>query len=533
MTLEAWNNDVEAMVNSIMDRYGGSKGSAWQDQHSTDQKRYIDGWKRTVAYLPSVTDGDVWKVAVTVGVLLLDPPKASYSFQPGSELAVVVAIFNKVSALQIDGVDSAFYREEVPGVVYVEARNHDTVLAVLKGVNNVWLPRYHNRPIDLIPISERLALLTLDVTLVNEVEKAPDDQHRFVRIRDRTRYRNQLAVIGSYITEARHALVLVVPRELISVPGARRRCATRPALKRASPIDGEDYPSRPPLITSDGIDELQSVSSHGQYFSGLEVRRIDVDKLVYHDVHPTAHELDLFEATQHADICRLVSNARDLQIRQGEKFEVTQGPWKGFKGIAVGTMVTELDVLIQMKGQYFWEDVEVPTSDLLSTAPKGDVTTVKTGPYTGLTGRVRDYLADGMVVVSPDTGAEQSIDVRVSDIQRAVDLGDEVEIMLGTLRGHSGFYVGTDGTKARVYLPSTSTTHAAALAHGSMVSYRGFVNTTRLPEPKGQRTIPVDTNSTRCAEYTPHCSMERLRPRTFPTSIQYLEYSAFRSSVYR
>ncbi|KDQ22018.1 hypothetical protein PLEOSDRAFT_1087470 [Pleurotus ostreatus PC15] len=364
-----WNNDAESIVNDIMDRYRGCEGSAWKRQHATEQRTYIDGWKSVVAYLPSVTDGDIWKVAVT----------------PGRELVVVATIFNKVLALQIDGVDSAFCREGMPGVVYIEARHYGAVLNLLNGINNVW-PRYYKAeggPIDLVPISERLALLTLDISPVNEVEKAADQWQRFVRIRDRTRYRNQLAIIGSYIMDAREALVLVVPRA-------------------------------------------------------------------------AAHELDLFEATQHDEICELVRNARNLQIRQGEKFEVTQGPWKGFKGVVEDTMVNDLNISIRMKGRYSWEDIEVPRSDLTYTGSKGCATTVKAGPYNGLTGRIHEYIGGDMVVVSPDAGEEQTVDVMVSDIQRTVDPGDEVEIMTGSLKGLSGFYVSTDDeAKARIYLPST------------------------------------------------------------------------------
>lgn len=386
-----------------------------------------------------------------------------YLPQPGRELAVVTAIFNKVLALRIDGVDSAFCRERMPGVVYIEARDYGAVLNILKGINNAW-PRYYKPeggPIDLVPISERLALLTLDISPINEVEKAADQWQRFVRIRDRTRYRNQLAIIAGYVLDAREALVLVVPRA-----GTCRRLAAPPTLKRADPIEGasELEDDSPLFLTSDGVDNLHSVTSEGQYLSGLEVRRIDISKLVYHDIHPAAHELDVFEATRHDEICEIVRNARNLQLRQGEKFEVTQGPWKGFKGVVEDTMVLDLDISIRMKGRYSWEDIEVPRSHLTCMGSKGCATTVKAGPYNGLTGRIHEYIGEDMVVVSPDAGEEQTVDVRVSDIQRTVDPGDEVEIMTGSLKGLSGFYVSTDDeAKARIYLPSTP--------QGRIVSY--------------------------------------------------------------
>ncbi|KAF7426521.1 hypothetical protein PC9H_008890 [Pleurotus ostreatus] len=95
---ELWNTDAESMVNDIIDRYRGSQQSTWKAQHAADRKKYTDGWKTTIAYLPSITDGDIWKVAVT----------------PGSELCVVATI-------------------------YVEARNYGAALTVLKGINNIWL----------------------------------------------------------------------------------------------------------------------------------------------------------------------------------------------------------------------------------------------------------------------------------------------------------------------------------------------------------------------------------------------------------
>ncbi|KAF9494453.1 hypothetical protein BDN71DRAFT_1563657 [Pleurotus eryngii] len=457
--LEHWNTDAQSMVNAIMGRYRSSQGSAWKAQHTADQKKYTEGWKTTVAYLPSVTDGDIWKVAVT----------------PGTELNVVATIFNKVSALEIDGVESAFYREGIPGVVYVEARNYGAALTVLKGINNVWLRYYkaEGGPVDLVPISERLALLAMDNKFVNEVEKMVNEQQRFVRIRDRTRYRHNLGIIANYNMDARHALVLVVPRELIAVRGRRRRLAAPPALKMDYFVEGEEgHSSDRALLTSDGIRNLDSVSSDGQYLSGLEVRRVDVDKLVYHDIHPAAHELDLFEATRDDEICKFVNHARYLQIRQGEKFEVTQGPWKGFKGVVGEAIVTEPTLSVRLKGRYCWEDIEVPKEDLAHTGPQGSITTVKAGPYTGLKGKIRSYLRH-TAVISPDTDAEQMIDVGVSDIQRTIDLGDEVEIMMGLLKGRSGFYVGMDEAKAEIYLddPASAEGKEVPQVIGRMVRY--------------------------------------------------------------
>ncbi|KDQ30132.1 hypothetical protein PLEOSDRAFT_1081725 [Pleurotus ostreatus PC15] len=441
---ELWNTDAESMLNTIMDRYRGSQGSAWKAQHREQRKKHTEGWKTTVAYLPSVADADIWKVAVT----------------PGRELGVVATIFNKVLALNVVGVQSAFYRDAIPGVVYVEANNYGAVLTLLKGINNVWLGYYKSEgsPIDLIPIGERVALLTMDISFVNGVEKGTDEQQRFVRIRNRTRYRNNLGIIAHYDTNARHAFVLVVPRELLTVPNTHRRIAGPPLLQRESLIGGAGE-RLATMLTSEGIEGLETISAEGQLFSGLEVRRIDVHQLVYSDIHPTARELDLFEATQHDEICRLVNQARSLQIRQGEKFQVTQGPWRGFKGIVDEAMVAEPALTVRLKGRYRWEGlcIELPTEDLVYAAPKGNTTTVKTGLFTGLTGTILEY-NDDMVIISPEANADQTIEVNVSDIHRHVDLGDEVEIIQGLLKGRSGFYVAVDTHKARaeIYLNERS-----------------------------------------------------------------------------
>ncbi|KAF9492423.1 hypothetical protein BDN71DRAFT_1509438 [Pleurotus eryngii] len=64
------------------------------------------------------------------------------------------------------------------------------------------------------------------------------------------------------------------------------------------------------------------------------------------------------------------------------------------------------------------------------------------------------------------------IDVGVSDIQRTIDLGDEVEIMMGLLKGRSGFYVGVDEAKAEIYLddPASAEGKEAPQVIGRMVS---------------------------------------------------------------
>ncbi|KAF4564429.1 transcription elongation factor spt5 [Pleurotus pulmonarius] len=515
--LEFWNTDAESMVNAIIDRYRGSQRSAWKAQHTAEQKKQTDGWKTTVAYLPSITDGDIWKVAVTVGHHLLYikfDTAADCLFKPGSELSVVATIFNKVSALKIDGVDSAFYREGISGVVYVEARNYGAALTVLTGINNVWLRYYQAEggPVDLVPISERLALLSMVKNFVSEVEKLASEQQRFVRIRDRTRYRHNLGIIVNYNMDARHALVLVVPRELIAVPGTRRRLAAPPALKMDPSVKEGGASSDRALFTSDGIGNLETVSSDGQYLSGLEVRRIDVDQLVYHDIHPTAHELDMFEATGHTEICKFVNQARDLQIRQGEKFEVTQGPWKGFKGIVEEGVATDPALSVRMKGRYWWEDIEVPKEDLAHAGPQGSTTTVIAGPYTGLKGRICKYLHH-TTVISPDTDAEQTIDVRVSDVQRTVDLGDEVEIILGTLKGRSGFYVGVDEAKARIYLdePADASGEQALQSIGRMVSI-----------PFGCIRTPPDARNARIIA---QCSQSGPAPFQLPPNTRNPQYS--------
>ncbi|KDQ22487.1 hypothetical protein PLEOSDRAFT_1109596 [Pleurotus ostreatus PC15] len=472
---ELWNTDAETMLNAIMDRYRGSQGSTWKAQHREQRKQYTEGWKTTVAYLPSVTDGDIWKVAVTVRPAIFIASNRYSSLlplQPGSELSVVAAIFNKVSALNVVGVQSAFYRDAIPGVVYIEADDYQAALTLLKGINNVWLRYYKSEgsPIDLVPIGERLALLMMDTSFINEVEKRTDEQRRFVRIRNRTRYRHSLGIIGNYDTSARHAFVLVVPRQLLAVPNSRRRIAGPPLLQRESLSGGAgERPST--LLTSEGVEGLATISAEGEFFSGLEVRKIDVHQLVYNDIHPTTHELDLFEATQHDEICKLVNHARSLQIRQGEKLQVTQGPWRGFQGIVEEPIVAEPASTVRMKGRYCWDGlcIEVPTEDLVHAGPQGNTTTVKTGLFTGVTGTILNYY-DDMVIISPDTNTDQTIEVNVSDIHRAVDLGDEVEIIQGLLKGRSGFYVGvdTDDARAQVYLNERSIGKAEGI-HERMV----------------------------------------------------------------
>ncbi|KAF9488624.1 hypothetical protein BDN71DRAFT_1512872 [Pleurotus eryngii] len=272
--------------------------------------------------------------------------------------------------------------------------------------------------------------------------------------------------------DARHTLVLVVPRELIAVHGRRRRLAAPPALKMDYFVEGEEgHCSDRALLTSDGIRNLDLVSSDGQYLSGLEVRRVDVDKLMYYDIHPAAHKLDLFEATRDDEICKFVNHARYLQIRQGEKIEVTQGPWKGFKGVVGEAIVTEPTLSVWLKGRYCWEDIEVPKEDLAHMGLQGSITMVKAGPYTGLKGKIRSYLCH-TAVIPPDTDAEQTIDVGVSDIQRTIDLGNKVKIMMGLLKGCSGFYVGVEEAKAEIYLnnPASAEGKEVPQVIGRMIS---------------------------------------------------------------
>ncbi|KAJ8453760.1 hypothetical protein ONZ45_g19581 [Pleurotus djamor] len=241
--------ELQASVDALRTRHGTSESLAHADS---------ERWMSFLKYPPSIQDPELWRVRV----------------RPRWEFSVVATILNKSQALKIP-VSSAFYRDSIPGAVYIEGSYHDCV-TVLDGINGVWLNHYNTSAIEHVHFSDRIALL--DQTTSNP---APP-KHTFVRLRCRGPYRHMLAFIKEVSTSS-EVEVLVVPR-------SRSEGSFLPlALAMTEPSQTEPY--IPPSPIHD---------THHVY--GLRIRHIPVRSLQLSPSHPTSTELTLLESSPLFDL---------------------------------------------------------------------------------------------------------------------------------------------------------------------------------------------------------------------------------------
>lgn len=309
---------------------------------------------------------------------------------------------------------SAFQRDSLPGMIYVEARSSAQVVKASNGLVGV----YPSRGVHLVPIEEMASLLQIkkqDVTVTPGT---------WVRIR-RGKYAGDLAQVVD-VTESGEDVGLrfvpridLTPRDDASIDGAKKR-------KKVATASGS---ARPPqrLFNYDDILKVygrKNVSKRGNqyvfqnetYKDGLIEKDFKLNALILEDVNPTLDEITQFRRKEDGETDTMINlsviaeasrKAAIAVLQPGDHVEVFEGEQAGLHGVVDEInqdVITITAVGVEVDGQ----KIELPARSVRKRFKPGDHVKVMTGQSSDETGLVLS-VTDNVVTFLSDMSLQEVI----------------------------------------------------------------------------------------------------------------------------
>lgn len=291
------------------------------------------------------------------------------------------------------GILSAFQRDSLPGMIYVEAKSQKSVNQACNGLVGV----YPSRGYILVPIDEMASLLQIKK---QDVTVTPGS---WVRIR-RGKYQGDLAqVLDSYDNGEDVGLRFIPridfsPRDDASSDGRKRKKGGA-GLANVRPPQG--------LFNYEEVIKVygrKQVSKRNQiyvfqgddYKDGFIEKDFKISALVIEDVNPTLDEISQFTRNQDGDtatnvdlsiIAEASRKAAVSVLQPGDHVEVFEGEQSGVQGVVESInqdVVTITAVGVDIDGQ----KVDVPARSVRKKFKAGDHVKVMTGKNADETGLV-------------------------------------------------------------------------------------------------------------------------------------------------
>jgi ribosomal protein L24 len=225
----------------------------------------------------------------------------------------------KALAVPDIGVLSAFSRDTIVGCVYVEAPAIIDVQTALQDVNGVTYSRQGTLQLDLIPLDDRVPLLTM-AYLPNTMTVAS-----WVRIKRRGRYRNHLGLV-SHVSDNNTATVSLVPKIILDRKRKRQeRVRIKPALFDVEAVKAA-------YGAGQVVQHNQAWIFGGEtYMNRLVELDFELRELSDRYVNATQLELDVFRQTRSKWIVD-AANSIGATLHVADKIQVVAGPLQGLHG---------------------------------------------------------------------------------------------------------------------------------------------------------------------------------------------------------
>ncbi|KAG8882142.1 transcription elongation factor spt5 [Tulasnella sp. 331] len=370
--------------------------------------------------MPGVSDASLWQVRV----------------RPGKERELVFQLMRKSLDLHLTNrpleILSAFERDSLPGMIYVEAHGQQAVKNALEGLVGV----FPSRGIALVPVNEMASLLRIKKQVTTITPGS------WVRIK-RGKYGGDLAQVLDVTDNGEEAGLKFIPRIDLTpkedVLGDRKR--------KKSGATPQNIPGFKPPQRFFNAEEVSKVfknkvnlkPGHSRKFvfmgdtynNGFIEKDIRISGLITENVNPTLDEIARFTAgDQEADGAE---NAVDLSIiaadarraatavlQPGDHVEVFEGEQTGMHGIVEsiqGEVVALRAKHVDIEGQR----IEVPANSVRKKFKAGDHVKVMAGKNTDETGLVVSVLNDVVTFLSDMT--MQEVTVFSKDVREAAETG--------------------------------------------------------------------------------------------------------------
>ena len=375
-------------------------------------------------------------------------------FQPGRERDIVFSLMRKAIDLEYTAqplsILSAFERDSLPGMIYVEARSAQQVNQACKGLVGV----YPARGITLVPIEEMASLLQIkkqDLTVTPGT---------WVRIK-RGKYQGDLAQVMD-ITENGEDVGLkfipridLNPRDDASVDGRKRKKAIAGISTMRAPQRFFNYEEVVKVYGRKQVSKRNQVYvfQNDTYKDGFIEKDFKLSALQLDDVNPTLDEITRFTRGQDGaenenpvDLSIIAEASRKAAIsvlQPGDHVEVFEGEQAGVHGVVDSIsqdVVTITAVGVDIDGQ----KVDVPARGVRKRFKPGDHVKVMTGQNadeTGLVVSVSDnvvtFLSDmSMQEVAPFTcvlmmysNFSLQVSVFSKDLREAAEVGSGTNVV--------------------------------------------------------------------------------------------------------
>jgi len=301
---------------------------------------------------------------------------------------------------------SAFQRDSLPGMIYVEARSSQQVTQACHGLVGV----YPSRGIALVPIDEMASLLQIkrhDLTVTSG---------SWVRFK-RGKYQGDLAQVFDVAENGEDVALKFIPRidfsprDEASADG-RKRKKTGIGLASMRPPQGVfNYEEVVKVYGRKAVTKRNHVYSfQGDGFKdGFIVKDIRISSLILENVNPTLDEIAQFTQTQDGEpdsnidlsaIAEASRKAAVLVLQPGDHVEVFEGEQAGVHGVVDSInqdVVTITPLGVDIDGQ----KVDVPARGVRKKFKAGDHVKVMTGQNADETGLVVN-VADNIVTFLSD-----------------------------------------------------------------------------------------------------------------------------------
>ena len=307
---------------------------------------------------------------------------------------------------------SAFERDSLPGMIYVEARSAQQVNEACKGLVGV----YANRGISLVPIEEMASLLQIkkqDLTVTPGT---------WVRIK-RGKYQGDLAQVMD-ITENGEDVGLkfipridLNPRDDASVDGRKRKKASAGISTMRPPQRFFNYEEVVKVYGRKQVSKRNQVYvfQNDTYKDGFIEKDFKLSALQLDDVNPTLDEITRFTRGQDGaenenpvDLSIIAEASRKAAIsvlQPGDHVEVFEGEQAGVHGVVDSInqdVVSITAVGVDIDGQ----KVDVPARSVRKRFKPGDHVKVMTGQNADETGLVVS-VSDNVVTFLSDMSLQE------------------------------------------------------------------------------------------------------------------------------
>ncbi|KAN0111674.1 hypothetical protein V8E52_008235 [Russula decolorans] len=374
--------------------------------------------------MPSVQDANLWQVRC----------------KPGRERDLVFSLMRKSIDLEFSNrplqILSAFERDSLPGILYVEARSQKQVSEACNGLVGI----YPSRGITLVPIDEMASLLLI------KKQETTVNPGNWVRIK-RGKYQGDLAQVVDITENGEEVGLKFIPRIDLNPKDE----ATVDGKKRKKTGLGVPGSVRPPqrffnyeeVVKVYGRKVISKrnqayVFQNDTYKDGFIEKDFKLSGIVTENINPTLEEITRFargnqegEGMENVvDLSLIAEAARKAAIavlQPGDHVEVFEGEQAGVHGtvesISLDTVTVNPVGAFDLEGQ----KIQVPARSVRKRFKAGDHVKVMSGKNADESGLV--VSVSGNIVTFLSDMSMQEVSVFSKDLREAAEVGAGTNIV--------------------------------------------------------------------------------------------------------